>query len=165
MEYTSNTKEILARIKLIREQIANGVFSDALVAGLNAGMGAMKRRIFNQSLDANGVTLGPYFSEQYERDRVREGRQINRKDLEMTGTLRRAIEIVTVNNLKAEVRITNENRAEVARKQEAQIFNLRNGLPYNAETGQFVPIFEFNADEQEICQTVTRELLAQKFDF
>jgi hypothetical protein len=36
MEYNSNTKEILARFALIRANIAAGVFSDALVAGLNA---------------------------------------------------------------------------------------------------------------------------------
>lgn len=165
MEYNSNTKDVLARLKLIRATIAGGAFSDALVAGLNAGMGLMKRRIFNQSLDANGVTLGPYFSEQYERDRVREGRQITRKDLEMTGTLRRAIEIVTVNNLKAEMRITNADRAEVARKQEVQIYNLRNNLDYDANTGESAPIFELSADELEIVQSTTRELLAQKFYF
>lgn len=165
MEYSSNTREVLARLKAIREAIANGSFADALVGGLNAGMGIMKRRIFNQSLDADGVTLGPYFSEQYERDRVEAGRQIARKDLEFTGTLRRAIEVISVNNLKAEIRITNPNRAEVARKQEEQIYNLRNDLPYNAETGQFVPIFYLSADELEIVQTTTRALLDQKLNF
>lgn len=165
MEYTSNTKEILAYLQRIRAMIATGVFSDALVAGLNAGMGVMKLRIFNQSLAADGSSLGPYFSEQYERDRVREGRQIARKDLEMTGTLRRAVEVVTVNNTKAEMRITNAERADIARKQEIQIYNLRNNLPYDADTGQKVPIFELNADELEIVQSTTRTLIAQKFDF
>lgn len=165
MAYKSNTKEILARLALIRATIATGAFQDALVAGLNAGMGVMKRRIFNQSLDALGNTLGPYFSEQYERDRQREGRQIGRKDLEFQGTLRRAIEVITVNNLKAEIRITNDRSAEIARFQEQQIYNLRNGLPANQESGQKVPIFELSEDELEIVRTTTRELLAQKFDF
>lgn len=165
MEYKSNTKEVMARLALIRGLIASGVFSDVLVAGLNAGMGVMKRRIFNQSLAADGQSLGPYYSEQYERDRVRAGRQIGRKDLELDGTLRRAIEVVTVNNTKAEVRITSPSSADIARYQEQQIYNLKNGLPHNAVTGQKVPIFEFSPDEIDIVQTTTRELLAQKFDF
>lgn len=165
MDYNSNTKEVLARLKLIRANIAAGVFSDALVAGLNAGMGVMKRRIFNQSLDAQGVSLGIYFSEQYERDRAREGRQITRKDLEFEGTLRRAIEVITVNNLKAEVRITNATSAEIARFQEQQIYNLRNGLPANQANGNKVPIFEFSELELQIVKDTTRELLRQKFNF
>lgn len=165
MEYNSNTKEVLARIALIRATIATGVFSDVLVAGLNAGMGVMKRRIFNQSLAADGTGLGPYFSEQYERDRVRAGRQITKKDLEFTGTTRRSIEVVTVNNTKAEIRITNAESADIARKQEEQIYNLRNGLPYDATGGKKVPIFELSPDERAIASTTTKELLAQKFDF
>ena len=165
MEYKSNTKEVLARLAIIRAQIAAGVFSDALVAGLNAGMGVMKRRIFNQSLDAAGVSLGPYYSEQHERDRKSKGRQIGRKDLELNGTLRRAIEVVTVNNTKAEIRITNEESAKIARYQEQQIHNLRSGLPANEASGGKVPIFELDQDELDIVKTVTRDLLAQKFDF
>jgi hypothetical protein len=165
MEYKSNTKEVLARLALIRANIAAGTFSDALVAGLNAGMGVMKRRIFNQSLDAEGVTLGPYYSEQYERDRQRAGRQVGRKDLEMQGSLRRSIEVIAVNNTAAEIRITNQNDADKARFQEQQIFNLRNGLPANTESGQFVPIFELTAEEWDIVKTTTRALLLQKFNF
>lgn len=165
MEYNSNTKEVLARLAIIRAQIAAGVFSDALAAGLNAGMGVMKRRIFNQSLDALGQTLGPYFDDTWVRERQRNGRQVAVKDLEFQGTLRRAIEVVTVNNLRAEIRITNDDSAKIARYQEAQIYNLRNDLPHNAATGKFVPIFELSKDELEIVQTTTRELLAQKLDF
>lgn len=165
MDYNSNVKDVLARLALIRATIAAGAFSDALVAGLNAGMGVMKRRIFNQSLDADGNSLGPYYSEQYERDRRRRGRQTARKDLEMDGTVRRAIEVVTVNNTKAEIRITNAESADIARYQEVQIYNLRNGLPANSDSGGKVPIFELNADELEIVRTTTRELLAQKFNF
>lgn len=165
MEYSSNTKEVLARLAFIRAQIAAGVFSDALAAGLNAGMGAMKRRIFNQSLDAQGKDLGPYYSEQYARDRRREGRQTGKKDLEFHGTLRRAIEVVTVNNTRAEVRITNPDQADIARWQEQQIYNLRNGRPANEASGGRVPIFEFNPTELDIVQTTTRELIRQKLIF
>lgn len=165
MEYKSNTKEILAQLALFRANIAAGTFSDALVAGLNAGMGVMKRRIFNQSLDAEGVSLGPYYSEQYERDRRQAGRQIGRKDEEMTGSLRRAIEVITVNQTAAQIRITNERDANKARWQEQQIYNLRNGLGANEDSGQAVPIFELNAEEWDIVKTTTRELLLQKLNF
>jgi hypothetical protein len=165
MEYKSNTKEMLARLALIRANIAAGVFSDALVAGLNAGMGLMKRRIFNQSLAADGTSLGPYYSEQYERDRARAGRQIGRKDLEFTGTVRRSIEIVTVNNTRAEIRITSPSSADIARWQEEQIYNLRNGLPYDEKGAGKVPIFELNEVELDVTRTTTRDLLAQKFNF
>lgn len=165
MEYRSNVKEVQARLALIRATIATGVFSDALVAGLNAGMGVMKRRIFNQSLAADGSSLGIYFSEQYERDRVREGRQIGRKDLEFEGSVRRAIEVITVNQTKAEVRLTDEESANIARWQEQQIYNLRNGLPANEASGGRVPIFEFNQLENEIATTTIQELIRQKFNF
>jgi hypothetical protein len=165
MKYFSNTTEVLARLATIRALVAAGVFSDALVAGLNAGMGLMKRRIFNQSLDAEGVGLGPYFSEQYARDRRRSGRQTARKDLEFEGTLRRAIEVVTVHNTKAEIRITNDKAADIARWQEQQIANLRSNRPANEESGDRVPIFELNPTERSVVQTTTRELLRQKFNF
>lgn len=165
MQYESNAKEVLARLQMIRATIASGAFSDALVSGLNAGMGVMKLRIFNQSLAADGSSLGPYFSETYIRDRRREGRQVARKDLEMTGSLRRSIEIVVVNNFKAEIRITNPRDVDKARKQEVQIFNLRNNLPFDAETGGKVPIFEPSAEEWEIVMTTTNQLLNQRFNF
>lgn len=165
MQYFSNTDEVLARLAIIRAQVASGLFSDALAAGLNAGMAAMKRRIFNQSLDAEGGGLGPYYSEQYARDRRREGRQTARKDLEFNGTLRRAIEVVTVHNARAEIRITNNDQADIARWQEQQVYNLRNGRPANEASGGRVPIFELNPTELSIVQTTTRTLLAQKFNF
>lgn len=165
MEYKSNSKELLKRLAAIKANIATGLFSDALVAGLNAGMGVLKRRIFNQSLDADGVSLGVYYSEQYERDRQRHGRQISRKDLEFDGTLRRAIEVVTVNNTKAEIRITDPDSANIARWQEQQIYNLKNNLPANSESGGKVPIFQLSDDERDIVKTTTRELINQKFNF
>lgn len=165
MEYISNTQEQLARLALIRANIAAGVFSDALVSGLNAGMALMKRRIFNQSLDARGESLGPYYSEQYERDRARKGRQIAKKDLEFNGSLRRAIEVVTVDNTKAEIRITDLDQADIARWQEQQIANLRAGRNANDVSGLKVPIFELNETELDVTRTTTRDLIRQKFEF
>lgn len=165
MDYTSNTKELLARLKLIRANIAAGAFSDALTAGLNAGMGVMKRRIFNQSLDAAGQSLGDYISDQYARDRRREGRQTTNKDEEMTGSLRRSIQVVVINNALVEMRIVNDHDADKARWQEQQIYNIRTGKPANEASGGRVPIFQLSDTERSIVQTTTRELLRQKFNF
>jgi hypothetical protein len=165
MPYTSNSKELLARLKAIEQFFQTGDFSDALVAGLNAGTAIMKRRIFNQSLAADNSSLGPYYSETYERERLRKGRQVFKKDEEMTGSLRRSIEVVTVNNNRAECRITNERNAQIARYQEQQIYNLRNDLRANEASGGRVPIFEFSELEREIAQSTTLALLQQKFNF
>lgn len=165
MAYISNTNLLLQRLKAIRTAVDQGNYSDALIAGLNAGMGIMKRRIFNQSLDANGESLGPYYSEQYERDRLRSGRQVARKDLEFQGSLRRSIEVVVINGRRAEVRITNLENALIAGYQEQQIYNLRNGLPANEASGGKVPIFQFSLLETQIADNTTRALLQQKFAF
>lgn len=165
MEYTSNTSDLLARFRQIKAALETGDFSDALVAGLNAGAAILKRRVFNQSLAADGSSLGPYYSEQYERDRVRKGRQVARKDLEFHGPLRRSIEVIAVNQTRAEVRITNAKNADIARYQEQQIANLRAGRPANEASGDRVPIFEFSPTEEEIVQTTTVALLQQKFNF
>jgi hypothetical protein len=162
-QYTSNTLALQKRLELIKATIQAGAFSDALAAGLNAGMALMKRRIFNQSLDANGQTLGPYFSEQYARDRRRHGRQTARKDLEYDGTVRRSIEVVTVNNKRAEIRFTNDQTAKIGRYQEQQIFNLRANRPANEASGGRVPIFELSPQEKAVVQSTTQSLLAQKF--
>lgn len=164
MTYKSNSKELLVRLKLIRANIAAGVFSDALVAGLNGGLGLMNRRIFNQSLAADGSSLGKY-SEAYARKRQNHGRQVGRKDLQFTGSLKAAISVVTVNNTKAQIRITDRDSANIARWQEQQVFNVRNGLPANSESGGKVRIFELNDDERDVVKTMTRELLNQKFNF
>lgn len=149
---------------LIRATIATGVFSDALVAGLNAGMGIMKRRIFNQSQAVDGTSFGKYKSEPYKKKRAKRGRQIARKDLEVDGTIRRSIEVVTVNNTKAEVRFTNDESAKIAGYQEIQIFNVLNGLPVKTK-GKKIEIFKFNQTERDISRQTTRDLIKQRFTF
>lgn len=56
----SNIDEIVARFKGYGVKIANADPSEALLVGINAAMGQMKNRIFNQGEDAFGVSLGPY---------------------------------------------------------------------------------------------------------
>lgn len=165
MAYQSNTQQQRERLDQLRILIQSGAVSDALVAGLNAGKAAMQRRIFNQSLAADGSSLGPYYSDQYARDRTRQGRQVANKDLEFTGTVRRSIEVVAVNNSRAEIRFTDDNSADIARWQEQQIYNLRNNLPANEASGGSVPIFTLSPLEISIVQTTTRALLNQRFQF
>lgn len=165
MAYRSNAQQQRERLERLRLLVQTGAVSDALVAGLNAGMAAMKRRIFNQSLAVDGSSLGKYFSDPYERERTREGRQVATKDLEFTGTVRRAIEVVTVNNSRAEIRLTDAASADIARWQEQQIYNLRNNLPANEASGGAIPIFALNTLETGIVQTTTRALLQQRFQF
>lgn len=164
MEYRSNTQEIIARMREIQQAVVTGDFSDALVAGLNAAMGLMKRRIFNQSLAADGSSLGLYISKPYKRKRENAGRQVTRKDEEFNGSLRRSIEAVTVNNRRAEIRITNAENAKIAGYQEQQIANIRAGRPANEASGLRVPIFELSPSELEVAQSTTRALLLQKLN-
>lgn len=165
MAYQSNTQQQRERLERLRLLVQSGAVSDALVVGLKAGAAAMQRRIFNQSLAVDGSGLGPYYSDQYARDRAREGHQVSNKDLEFTGTVRRAIEVVSVNNTRAEIRFTDDNSADIARWQEQQIYNLRNNLPANEASGGAVPIFALNPTETSIVQTTTRALLNQRFQF
>lgn len=165
MSYKSNTEQLRARVERLRQLVLSGAVSDALVVGLKAGMAAMERRIFNQSLDAEGRSLGPYFSEQYERDRRKAGRQVAVKDLEFHGSLRRSIDVVTINNSRAEIRFTDPESADIARWQEQQIYNLRNDRPANEASGGRVPIFTLTALERSIVQTTTRALIQQRFQF
>lgn len=164
MAYRSNTQEQRARIERLRILVQSGAISDALVAGLKAGTEAMKNRIFDRSLDATGQTLGPYFDDPWIRHRKEEGRQVSRKDLEFTGSLRRSIEVVSVNNSRAEVRFTDTQSADIGRWQEQQIYNLNNDLPAG-QVGGKVPIFQFNATEVAIVQSTTRALIQQRFQF
>lgn len=60
MQLHSNLSEFIIDLQRIRDAVANTDFSDAMFGALNTGMGAMKNRIFNRSLDANGESLGKY---------------------------------------------------------------------------------------------------------
>ncbi len=82
----------------------------------------------------------------YQRKRVNRGRQIIHKDLELEGELRRSIEIQKINERSVEVRFNFDKAALVARGQENQITNIRNGLPGTTK-GDGVKIFAFNDDE------------------
>src|SRR3972149_11602266 len=93
--FNSNLNELIVRFKAIKTGSQQVDFSDALVLGVNAAKGSMQNRIFNQGLDAKGVTLGPYISKQYKKKRQKPPKkQILYKDLEFSGTLRRGIVVI-----------------------------------------------------------------------
>lgn len=161
----SNIDELVERFKLMKKELQSVDLSDALVVGVNAGMALMKNRIFNQGLDAGGVSLGSYAGpkkkvskkqfegrdtdflfgntntpklSQYEKKRVGKGRQIRYKDLEFYGTLRRGIVVIKETSTRVVMAIPNENLYVIAKAQEEYI---------NA------PIFRPSDEERELVRT------------
>lgn len=84
---------------------------------------------------------------EYEKFRVSKGRQIEFKDLEVEGSLRKSIEVVKLDNSKVVIAITNEETAKIAGYQEQQIGNIRAGL--NAKTGTAEPANIFTLSQSE----------------
>lgn len=87
----------------------------------------------------------------YQRKRVNKGRQILKKDLEFTGGLRRAIETQVAEKESEKIAVLNFSTnevAKIARGQEVQITNIRNGGKGTTK-GVGVKIFGFNTKERE----------------
>ncbi|MEJ7611363.1 MAG: hypothetical protein WKF88_09330 [Ferruginibacter sp.] len=105
---------------------------------------------------------------EYEKYRLSLGRQIEGKDLEVTGSLRRAIETVkTSDGSKVVIAILGQEEGKIARYQEQQIGNIRAGE--NAKTGSAEPakIFilsktEFNQVRNEGNRAIA-EVIKEKF--
>lgn len=96
----------------------------------------------------------------YQRKRVNKGRQIVRKDLELYGSLRRAIEVEIINERSAVVQFNDYHSAEIARGQENQITNLRNGQPgYTQGNGE--KIFAFNENERDKSNEQVKLLISK----
>lgn len=87
----------------------------------------------------------------YQRKRVNKGRQINHKDLEFTGGLRKSIETQAAEkdgDHAAVLSFSTLEMALIAHGQENQITNIRNGQPGTTK-GAGVKIFSFNTSERE----------------
>lgn len=97
----------------------------------------------------------------YERKRVNKGRQIAKKDLEFTGGLRRAIETQIENEKSVVLEFNNNEAALIAKGQEQQITNLRNGQSGTTKGTGAVSIFKLNTDEKEKVTEQGRELITQ----
>lgn len=64
MKLNSNIEELINRLQSVAQQANTIDVSEPLVSGINAAMGAMKYRIFNEGKDRFGISLGEYVGEQ-----------------------------------------------------------------------------------------------------
>lgn len=171
----------------LKEAYASGNFGDALVGALNTGNGLMQQRIFNQNKDVEGNDFGVYIGKKrkarlvtssnktqnkrnkavfgkeltsYQIKRAKKGRQVAKKDLEFTGGLRRAIETQIENEKAAVLNFNNDDAAQIAKGQEAQITNIRNGGKGSVK-GNGVKIFTLNNSEKETVNEQGKELITQ----
>jgi hypothetical protein len=144
--------------------------SEALLVGVNAAMGQMKYRIFNEGQDSDGVALGSYKGAKkkapslflkgrkkeflvgslssftpYELKRLAKGRQVRYKDEEFTGTLRRSIVVVKDSNVRVVCAIPSVNQRNIANYQEEQVGRIRGG-------GK-IRIFSLSQQERELLRT------------
>jgi hypothetical protein len=96
----------------------------------------------------------------YQRKRAHAGRQTTKKDLEFTGGTRRAIETQLENDKAAVIQFNNDQAAKIAKGQEAQITNIRNGGKGTTK-GTGVKIFTLNKTEKETVVEQGKELIIQ----
>lgn len=158
----------------IKNAVVNGRFGDALIGALNSGNGLMQERIFSKNEDVEGNSFGEYIGHKtfrttkqattrlqkqrakalaglslttYQKKRALAGRQIDHKDLEFTGGLRRAIETQIEDERNAVLQFNNDEAALIAHGQEQQITNIRDGGKGTTKGSGAVKIFTFNTDE------------------
>lgn len=98
----------------------------------------------------------------YQRKRVAAGRQIGYKDLEFEGEVRRAIQRVIENERTVTLAFNNDHSGLVARGQEQQIQNIREGRPGTTRHPNPTPIFTFSDDEiNEVIDQATTLIVDQ----
>lgn len=104
---------------------------------------------------------------EYEKERIIHGRQIDKKDLEFTGSLRKSIEAVKKDPSTVVIAIINEDDAKIARYQEQQIGNIRAGQNANKGTAEPAPIFILSQAEFDQVSTegnrLIKEVIKNKF--
>lgn len=182
-----DTTILAKKIQGLKEAFENGRFGDALVGALNTGNGMMQQRIFTQNKDIEGNDFGVYIGKKrkvrlevsknrtqnkrnkaiagqeltsYQRKRAKAGRQISKKDLEFSGGTRRAIETKIENDKAAVIEFNNDQAAKIAKGQETQITNIRNGRKGTTK-GTGVKIFTLNKVEKETVVEQGAELIKQ----
>lgn len=170
------------KVEGIKQAFETGRFADALFGALNSGSGLMQQRVFTRNQDVEGNSFGVYIGKKrqvnitktkkkritgiqslttYEKKRVEHGRQIVKKDLEFTGALRLAIETQIENEKSVALEFNNDEAAKVARGQEQQITNIRNGQKGTTKGSGAVKIFKLNKDEKEQVTEQGHELILQ----
>lgn len=179
----TNIDEIITNFKKLADSADSVDYSEALLVGVNAAMAQMKFRIFNNGLDNQLVSFGKYTGKKkglrssnkvkiskmriaealdledglsdYEKKRLRAGRQVGYKDLEFTGDLRRGVVDGKVSNIKVICWIPNDDLFKIAKYQEEQIGKIR---------GETVVIFSLTEDERLLVVDNTKEALKQIYD-
>lgn len=96
----------------------------------------------------------------YQRKRAQKGRQIVKKDLEFNGGLRRAIETQVEDEKSAVLNFNNDEAAKIAKGQEAQITNIRNGRKGTTK-GTGIRIFTLDEKERTEVTEQGAELIKQ----
>ena len=177
-----------AKIEKIKAAYDSGKFGDALLSAVNTGNGLMQQRIFTTNQDIEGNSFGQYVGKKrkvrtlpktknrtqakrnkavegqeltyWQRKRALKGRQITKKDLEFEGGLRRAIETKIQDEKSAVIEFNNDDAVKIAKGQEAQITNIRNGRPGTTK-GNGIRIFTLDEKEREQVGEQGSELLKQ----
>lgn len=169
--FNSNINELIEKFKAIKTNAQNIDLSDALLAGVNAGKGAMENRIFNRGLDINNNPLGEYRGEKqnvkntfseflvgtpgqlrltpYQRKRVKKGRQVRYKDLEFQGALRRGIVVIKESQVSVVCAIPNEDLFNISQYQEEDLHT---------------KIFGLSEEEKEVLRTNVIAVSKQIYD-
>lgn len=181
-----DTKILTQKIEGLKEAYENGRFADVLVAAVNTGNGLMQQRIFTANIDTQGNGFGTYSKKDadvivknvkkkqskitdfdlsyglspYEKKRRKHGRQILKKDLELFGGLRRAIETRVEGERAAVLQFNNVEAAKIARGQENQITNIRLGGK-GTTRGNGIKIFRLNQVEKEEVISQASELIKE----
>lgn len=143
--FHSNIEEVITHFQSLVNDTGRTDFSDALKFGVNAAMAEMQVRIFNKGLDSNSVSLGKYKGKKkgttllkgnpksgflagkrsqftpYELKRLKAGRQVNYKDLEFTGDLRKGIIVVKESGTLVSCSIINNKLILISEGQEDQL--------------------------------------------
>lgn len=140
----SNINELISRFEKAKNVKVD--LSEALIGGVNAARGEMVFRIFNKGLDTEGKPLGKYRGSKskapltkefkgkkkfiagdrnkftpYELIRIKAGRQVQYKDLEFKGDLRRGILVIKESANKVVCAIVNEKLQLISRGQEEDL--------------------------------------------
>ena len=98
---------------------------------------------------------------EYEKYRMSRGRQIQYKDMELEGSLRRNIEVVKEENGRVVIAITNPENAKIAAYQEQQVGNIRAGAHPIKGSAEPAKIFILSREEFEMVSVEGKRAISQ----
>lgn len=97
----------------------------------------------------------------YQRKRANKGRQVIKKDLQFDFGLRKSTEVVVENEKSVVLEFNNDLSAKIAKGQEQQIENIRQGKPGTTKGTGATRIFTFDEKEREQVTEQGKELIIQ----